>query len=360
MIADSLTSPRQQVLFYDVTQADHPRLTRVFGELGGIGSGTPGLVTPTKFWGIRGIGMDVAGNLYVAMSEMGTVLRAFSPDGKMLWEVYGLCFVDLACADPATDGRDVWGIQEHYVMDYSKPPGREAQWTGYSLDRQLYPHDPRGLTFVKQQGEHGLTSPHLVYINGKRFMFVGGMFASNFINIFRYDGELAVPSRLIFQWGNGLHNTDLVWPPNRPAETFIWRDINGNGDYDADEFAPNTKRVQPGPFWVDKKGNIWMAYGFFRYDFQGLDSRGNPIYRGDKITILDPLAGVFSSRKITRGKSCFIAGNLKRNNSNLMTSNIHEPAEAALDHPLAWQHQFRFHAPSRLGQLKGPPPRAKA
>ena len=123
-------------------------------------------------------------------------------------------------------------------------------------------------------------------------MFVGGMFASNFINIFRYDGELAVPSGLIFQRGNGLYNTDLVWPPNRPAGSFIWRDINGNGDYDADEFAPNTKRVQPGPFWVDKKGNIWMAYGFFRYDFQGLDSRGNPIYRGDKITILDPPAGV--------------------------------------------------------------------
>jgi hypothetical protein len=45
-------------------------------------------------------------------------------------------------------------------------------------------------------------------------------------------------------------------------------------------------------FWVDKKGNIWMAYGFFRYDFQGLDEKGNPIYRADKITVLDPPKGI--------------------------------------------------------------------
>jgi len=30
-----------------------------------------------------------------------------------------------------------------------------------------------------------------------------------------------------------------------------------------------------------------MAYGFFRYDFQGLDAKGNPIYSADKITVLD-------------------------------------------------------------------------
>ncbi|HVV74043.1 MAG TPA: hypothetical protein VHI52_21495 [Verrucomicrobiae bacterium] len=292
MVADSLTGPRQQVLFYDVSDAEHPRLTRAFGERGGISAGTPGEVTPTKFWGIRGIGMDAAGNLYVATSEMGTVLRKFAPDGKLLWQLYGLCFVDLACADPTTDGRDVWGIQEHYLMDYARPPGREANWVGYSLDRHRYPDDPRGLTFVKQQGEHGLTSPQIVYLNGRRFMFVGGMFASNFINIFRYDGEIAVPSGLILQWGNNLFNTDLKWPPHKPPGTSIWRDANGDGDYQVDEFAPNTARVQPGPFWVDQRGNIWMAYGFFRYDLQGLDDQGNPIYRADKITVLDKPDGV--------------------------------------------------------------------
>lgn len=292
MVADSWTGSRQQILFYDVADPRHPRLARAFGERGGIASGTPGEVAPLKFWGIRGTGMDAEGNIYVAMSEMGTVLRKFSPGGELLWELYGHFFVDVVAADPKTDGRDVWGVQEHYTMDYSQPPGREAKWVGYSLDRHKYPNDPRGLTFVKQQGEHGITSPQMIWLDGKRFLFTGGMFASNFINIFRYDGEIAVPSGLIQQWDNNLYNTDLQWPPNKPKGASIWRDLNGDGDYQADEFTPNTERVKPGPFWVDEHGNIWMAYGFFRYDFQGLDSKGNPIYRADKITVMDPPKGV--------------------------------------------------------------------
>jgi len=292
MIADSQTSPRQQVLFYDITDPGKPKLTRAFGEYGGIASGKPGEVTPTKFWGIRGIGMDAAGNIYVAMSEMGSCLRKLSPEGKLLWELRADFFVDVACADPLTDGRDAWGIQEHFTMDYSQPAGQESKLVGYSLNRHKYPNDPRGLTFVKQNGEHGLTSPQVVYLQGRRFLFVGGMFASNFINIFRYEDEIAIPSGLILQWGNNLYRTEQLWPPDKPKGASIWRDLNGDGDYQADEFAPNTERVRPGPFWVDKKGNIWMARGFFRYDFQGLDAKGNPIYSADKITVLDPPKGV--------------------------------------------------------------------
>jgi len=292
MIADSLTGPRQQVLFYDVSDVAHPRLVKEFGERGGIGSGTPGEITPVKFWGIRGIGMDAAGNLYVAMSEMGTVLRSFTPEGKLRWELHGEFFCDLAVADPSNDAADVWGMQERYAMDWSKPPGQESRWRSYTLNRTQYPNDPRGLMHVKQQGEHGLTSPQIVYLQRKRFLFAGGMFASNFISIFRFEGEVAVPAGLIQQWSNNLFNTDLKWPPHKPAGTSIWRDTNGDGDYQADEFGLNSERVKPGPFCVDQKGNIWMAYGFFRYDFQGLDAKGNPIYDAGKITLLEKPKGV--------------------------------------------------------------------
>lgn len=292
MVADSQTSPRQQVLFYDISDLARPKLTRAFGDYGGIASGTPGAVTPSKFWGIRGVGMDAAENIYVAMSEMGSCLRKFTPNGKLLWELRADFFVDLVSPDASTDARDVWGIQEHYRMDYTQQPGRESKLVGYSLNRHKYPNDPRGLTFVKQNGEHGLTSPQVVYLQGRRFLFAGGMFASNFINIFRYDDEMAIPSGLILQWGNDLYRTEQRWPPHKPAGTSIWRDLNGDGDYQADEFMPNTDRVKPGPFWVDRMGNIWMAYGFFRYDFQGLDPKGNPIYRADKITVLDLPNGV--------------------------------------------------------------------
>lgn len=292
MIADSLTGPRQQVLFYDVANSDRPELVKTFGDYGGIASGVPGRITPTKFWGIRGIGMDASGNLYVAMSEMGAVLRSFTPQGKLRWEVHGPFFCDVAVADPSNDAADVWGIQERFAMDWSQPPGKDSHWVSYTLDRHKYPNDPRGLMHVKQQGEHGLTSPQIVYLNGRRFLFVGGMFASNFINIFRFDGEIAVPSSLILQWSHGLYNTDLKWPSNKPEGTSIWRDLNGDGDYQREEFLPNTARVRPGPFWVDRKGNIWMAYGFFRYDFQGIDPHGNPIYSADKITVLDKPDGI--------------------------------------------------------------------
>jgi len=298
MIGDSGTGPCQQVLLYDVADIGKPKLVKTFGDYGGIGSGTPGQITPKKLWGIRGLGMDAKGNLYVAMSEQGSVLRSFAPDGKLLWEVHGEFFCDLAVADPSNNAADVWGIQERYAMDWSKPAGADSKWISYTLDRHKYPNDPRGLMHVKQQGEHGLTSPQIVYLEGKRFMFVGGMFASNFINIFRFDGEIAVPSGLIMQWGNNLYNTDLKWPPNKPeSKASIWRDLNGDGDYQANEFAANTDRVNPGPFHVDQKGNIWMAYGFFRYDFQGLDEQGNPIYSADKITVLDKPKGV---KKVAR------------------------------------------------------------
>ena len=90
-----------------------------------------------------------------------------------------------------------------------------------------------------------------------------------------------------------LSTPTSTWPPHRPeGKPFIWRDSNGDGDYQADEFCPNTDRVQPGPFCVDKQGNIWMAYGFFRYDFQGLDDKGNPIYSADKITVMEKPKGM--------------------------------------------------------------------
>lgn len=41
-------------------------------------------------------------------------------------------------------------------------------------------------------------SPYVVYLRGKRFLLVGGMFASNSIDIFHSDEDLAIPSRLLF------------------------------------------------------------------------------------------------------------------------------------------------------------------
>ena len=44
MVADSGTGPRQQMLFYDITDSAKPKLTRAFGERGGVASGIAGTV----------------------------------------------------------------------------------------------------------------------------------------------------------------------------------------------------------------------------------------------------------------------------------------------------------------------------
>lgn len=218
------------------------------------------------------------------MSEQGSIIRKLSPEGEMIWELRDDLFCDVLSVDPSSDGKTIFGIQEEYKLDYSKPAGQEAELVSYSLDRTKYPEDPRGLIYIKQQGEHGLTSPQIVYLQGKRFMFVGGMFASNFINIYRFEGRIAVPSGLIQQRPEMYYRTDEIWPLNRPVnQTFIWRDVNGDGQYQREEYLHNTSIVKPGPFYVDKQGDIWMGNGLYKYEFQGLDTYGNPIYDAENV-----------------------------------------------------------------------------
>ena len=224
MVADSGTGPRQQILFYDVTKPGAPRLARTFGDQGGISSGTPGVVTPTKFWGIRGVGMDRDGNIYVALSENG----GRPAEVRTGWgtRLGGLRTFLRRCRLRRPLDRRRRRVGRPGALQDGLRTARPASSRDGSVTRSIATNTRMtlgGLTFVKQQGEHGLTSPQVVHLEGKRFLFVGGMFASNFIGIFRYDGEIAAPSGLILQWDNALYRTDLVWPPNKPKGTSIWR-----------------------------------------------------------------------------------------------------------------------------------------
>jgi hypothetical protein len=136
--------PRLQVLFYDIS--GKPRLAGTFGDRGGIAGGNVGVVTPTKLFHLAGAGTDAAGNVYVALSGGawdGAIIRKFTPQGSLVWEVNGLHFLDTLVVDPASDGTIVYGGEERYEMDYSKPPG--SQWTlrGYTFDPASPPDEPR-------------------------------------------------------------------------------------------------------------------------------------------------------------------------------------------------------------------------
>ena len=118
--------PSQQVHVFDIQRVP-PKLVESLGEKGGMFAGPePGKSGPWRFAGPTGAGCDSAGNLYVSCNvpRGGTVLRAFSPTRELPWELLGLEFVDVADADPASDGRDVFTADERYQFDADAAQGK--------------------------------------------------------------------------------------------------------------------------------------------------------------------------------------------------------------------------------------------
>jgi hypothetical protein len=182
----------------------------------------------------------------------------------------GLQFVDNADADPGTDGVDVFTKQEHFVMDYSKSNGQEWSYKGYTVDKFRYRDDLR-----LQNSVHGATSVFVRRIEGKRFLYLTGIFADR-LAIYRFDEEIAVPSAI-------FSREHSKWPANQPAVgSWLWQNKNGDGSIQSDEYEG--LGAEDSSIWgweVDSKGNVWQASeaGYIKhYRYQGLDTHGSPIY----------------------------------------------------------------------------------
>ena len=182
--------PRQQVHAFDIKQTP-PKLAESLGEEGGMYAGPePGKAGAWRFAGPTGAGCDAAGNLYVSCNvpRGGTVLRTFSPRRGLLWELLGLEFVDVADADPASDGRDVFTADERYRFDPDAPPGKDWRWEAHTLDPHRYPHDLR-LRFPGLQCGTSVRT-----LGGERYLCQRGMW-QGLLGLYRIDGDLAVPFR---------------------------------------------------------------------------------------------------------------------------------------------------------------------
>ena len=270
----------QQVAIYNIN--NQPVRVDTFGDKNGILGGVPGEVKTSKFYGITGVGTDAQGNLYVnnsGFNKSGTDLRKFSPSGQIEWQLLGLIFVDNADTDPQTDGVNVFTKQEQYVMDYSKPAGKEWTYKAYTVNPFKYAQDPRlhtspDGTFVRR-------------IQGKPFLFLTDMYNS-FLQIYRFqpktDGKIAIPAGM-FVGSNeqGKQSINGNWPPYQPVKgEWIWRDSNGNGAFEKDEYDNRQDYPYIGGWWVDSKGDVWKTLrtedGIRHYPLQGIDAKGNPIY----------------------------------------------------------------------------------
>jgi hypothetical protein len=269
----------QQILIYSDLDKK-PKLVGTFGEKGGI-YGAGGIVSPLRFAGIRGIGVDGKGNIYVGceLPGCGAVLRAFAPNGKLLWELLGLEFVHTADADPTTDGIDVYSATKHYKMDWNKTePGSEWKWYSLTIDPIRYPKDPR---------INNLEAPLIRYIKGKKFLIMRGMY-EHILVMYRFAGEIAVPSVMFSR--EHLRDKLFADVPQPPKGRWIWRDMNGDGNFQADEFydADGVEEPEFWAWWVDEDGGVW--YGLqdgtiYYFPLLGFDKFGNPIYKRESAKI---------------------------------------------------------------------------
>jgi hypothetical protein len=287
LVADN--GPAQQILVFDRQAGAQPRVAAPIGTRNGIFHTVKGVPGNWRFNGITGLGVDPAGNLYVAQNGegprplgsasvgQGAVLESYVYSTHVLnWRLYGLTFVDSAAFDPATPN-SVYTGSKRFRLDYNRPVGQEWSYAGFTLDRFDYPDDP---AFHEPRGVRG--EPMVRRFDGRRFLYTLDP-GAHYLNVYRFDeahGEVAIPSGLLAQ--NPLPG---AWPAGQPTYgEWMWRDSNGNGTVDASEITGNPSTgstVGNGFWWVDTPGNVWLATptsGIRKMPLQGIDSFGNPIY----------------------------------------------------------------------------------
>jgi len=280
----------QQIKLFKATGGEKPALT-LTGELGvkgGVFAGpTPGAVGDMRFHRPAALGLDKDGNLYVANDGQhgggGTVLESYAPDGKLRWRKYGLFFVDVADLDPKS--MRIYSTEEIFDMDFSKPPGQQWTYRAYTCDVKKFPDDPRGKLWTSNAWYREL--------DGQPFLFMAGM-SLPYFSVYRFDaknhGYIAIPCAL---WTRQHMNYGGPgWPASQPAEGgWRWRDANGDGHMQADEFSPLDREGNDVtgvfPIYVDDDGRVWWGFSdeVRAYAFKGVDKKGIPDWDWDKPVI---------------------------------------------------------------------------
>jgi len=282
-VADN--GPDQNYKIFNVPASGTPTLATTFGDTGGVyaaGNGKQkGQTGEKRFWGPRGVGFGDNGEIIVGTTGIpgqvqgGTDVRAFTSAGAFLWDVKGI-FMHAPDIDPTSNGTQIYTAAQRFEMDYSKAPGKSWRQAAVTLDPYRFPHDIRVLTaneiaFVR-------------VINGKKFLFASDMYGLT-VSVFRFEAnsEIAIPAAIFgiasaergTAWTQGK---EPAWEGNadfNKNRRQAWRDTNGDGLVDADEFFS----VQmPYPFArgidIDDNGNIWVA-GKFNAHNDGQREGGN-------------------------------------------------------------------------------------
>lgn len=280
----------QNILIYS-NIGSTPVPNGTFGVKGGIFAGvgvTIGTTGPLRFNSPIGVGVDKNGNIYVACngssSGGGAVIEKYNASSNREWQKYGIAFVDCADIAPSSE-TDVFTKEEHFVLNYNNTVvGTEQNYKGYTVNPFKYPQDARYHT--------GLAGGVWIReFNGKRFLFMTDMYSS-YLAVYRFnaatDGEIAIPCGFFAK--SRYSHEGGTWPANQPASNaWIWRDNNGNGNFDSGEYTSHTGDFSSWGWNVDSKGTVWLASeasdrNIFKFPCQGLDANGSPIYNYNTMT----------------------------------------------------------------------------
>ncbi len=178
-------------------------------------------------------------------------------------------------ADPA-DENVVYTKENVFALDWSRPPGREASLAGLTLDRFKYPRDNR---VSEGHGPSHRLINGVRRIGGKLFLYCGAQ-GTGSLEIYRF-GEGCVAAPCGYVGGASIWRPEggKRWPED--AESFIWTDDNGDGVPDPGEFASVKREPRWGSMHLDANAGIWQCSGetIWRLPCEGVDPRGNPIYR---------------------------------------------------------------------------------
>jgi hypothetical protein len=237
----------------------------------------------------RAVGVDGAGNLYVAndgsIGGGGTVLESYAPDGTPRWQRFGLHFADVVDLDPET--MQIYSTEEIFTLDLSKPAGEQWNYLAYTCDPQLDFDDAR----VKSRCS--IPTAWHRRLDGHSFVFMAGV-STPFLAVYRFDQEKygynLIPAALFSRYKITNERDKRTWPANEP-ETGGWRwhDANGDGKMQKEEFAPNDRDANAGrsPLAVDDAGRIWWSFRdeVRSYGFINVDANGVPTWDWEHPTI---------------------------------------------------------------------------
>lgn len=260
--------PAKQVLFYDISNPAKPVLTRRFGEHGGIYSGTRGVFdNDLQLFDVQDAGTDAQGNLYTLFTQSsfihgesgGAMVRAYSPEGKKLWELSSELWTGCASVLPSTDGAEIYGVEEVFKLDPNAnnadcdPDYRhgfcDPDWKLYAIsyDPIKHPDDFRVINNFAGRAFRG--SAEIRELEGKRVIFRQNMGAETIERTAGYD-------LLVFEDRPSMISHRKGRVPQGDAGGYAW--------------------------YPDMDGNVWQGNGpdgkIRMYQFGGFDDNGAPVY----------------------------------------------------------------------------------